>query len=74
MSTKAWRSAPGDRGRAWATESIVGQVRENTVRIRGRLSALGEAEEAMSSTGGLLRRCVGAMSRSDKGNRRRLLC
>jgi hypothetical protein len=64
----------GDSGRARATETLVGQFREHSVRISARLSALGEAEEAKSSTGGLLRRCVGAMTRSDKGNRRRLLC
>jgi hypothetical protein len=46
----------------------VSQFREHAVRIRARLFALGEAEEAQSSTGGLLRRCVGAMTRSDKGN------
>jgi hypothetical protein len=65
----------GDRGRAWATEAFVGQFGEDAVRIRARLSALGEAEEAQSSTGGLLRRCVGAISaRSAVGNRCRLLC
>jgi hypothetical protein len=63
----------GDRGRAWATEALVGQFRENAVRTRARLSALGEAEEAQSSTGGLLRRFVGAIPRYDNGNRRRLL-
>ena len=52
----------------------MGKFGKDAVRIRARLSALGEAEEAQSSTGGLLRRCVGAMTRSDKGNRRRLLC
>jgi hypothetical protein len=62
-----------DRGRARATKMLVGQFREHAVRIRARMSALGEAEEAMSSTGGLLRPCVGAMTRSDKGNHRRLL-
>jgi hypothetical protein len=58
----------------WATEALVGQFRENAVRIRARLSAHGEAEEAQSSTGGLLRRSVGAMTHFDKGKRRRLLC
>jgi hypothetical protein len=64
----------GNRGRAWATEALVGQFSEDAVRICARLSALGEAEEAQSSTGGLLRRFVGVMTRSDKGNRCRLLC
>jgi hypothetical protein len=64
----------GDRGRPWATEALVGQFKEEAVHIRARLSALGEAEEAQSSTGGLLRRCVGAMTRSDKGKGRCLLC
>jgi hypothetical protein len=52
----------------------VGQFGENVVRIRARLSALSEAEEAQSSTGGLLRRCVGAMTRSNEGYGCLLLC
>jgi hypothetical protein len=64
----------GDRGRALATETLVGQFSKSEVRICARLSALGETEEAQSNTGGLLRSCVGAMTRSDKGNRCRLLC
>jgi hypothetical protein len=36
----------GDHGRAWATETLVGQFREHAVRTSARLSALGEAEEA----------------------------
>jgi hypothetical protein len=63
----------GDRGRAWTIEELVGQFCEDAVRICARLSALGEAEEAQSSTCGLLRRCVGAKTRLDKGNRCRLL-
>jgi hypothetical protein len=59
----------GDRGRAWATKALVAQFSEDAVRICARLTALGEAEEAQSSTGGLLRRCVGAMTRSNKGKR-----
>jgi hypothetical protein len=58
----------------WATKTLVGQFREHAVRIRARISALGEAEEAQSSKGGMLCRCVRAMTRSNKGNRRRLLC
>jgi hypothetical protein len=46
----------GDRGRTWATETFVGQFNVHAVRIRARMSALGEAEEAQSSTGGLRRR------------------
>jgi hypothetical protein len=47
---------PGDRGRAWVTKALVGQFGENAVRICSRMSALGETEEAQSSTGCLLRR------------------
>jgi hypothetical protein len=64
----------GVSGRAWAAETLVGEFGEYSVRIRGSLSALGEAEEAQSGTGGLLRRCVAAMTRSDKGNGCILLC
>jgi hypothetical protein len=59
---------------AWATETFVGKFSENAVRVRARLPALSEAEEAQSSTGGLLRDYVGAMTTSDKGSRRGLLC
>jgi hypothetical protein len=57
-----------------SAKALVCQFGKHAVRICARLSALGEAEEAQSSTGGLLRRCVGAMTRSDEGNRCRLLC
>jgi ribosomal protein S12 methylthiotransferase accessory factor YcaO len=63
----------GNRCRAWAAEAFVGQFGKDADRIRARMSALGEAEEAQSNTGGLLRRYVGAMTRFDKGNRCRLL-
>jgi hypothetical protein len=53
---------------------LVGEFGDHSVRILARLSALGEAEEAQSSTGGLLRRCVGAMTRSDEGNNCRIFC
>jgi hypothetical protein len=53
---------------AWAAKTFVGEFGEHSVRIRARFSALGEAEEAQSSTGGLFRRCVGAMTRFDEGN------
>jgi hypothetical protein len=46
----------------------MGELCEHTVRALARVSALGDAEEAQSSTSGLLRRCMGAMTRSDKGN------
>jgi hypothetical protein len=36
----------GDRGRAWATETLAGQLKEHAVRNGARMSALGEAEEA----------------------------
>jgi hypothetical protein len=36
----------GDRGRARATKTLVGQFCEHAVRIYARLSALSEAEEA----------------------------
>jgi hypothetical protein len=58
----------GDRGRARAAEALVRELGKYSARIRARLSALGEAEEAQSSIGGLLCRCVGAMTRSDEGN------
>jgi hypothetical protein len=45
----------------------VGEFGEHYVRIRARLPAH-KVEEAQSSTGGLLRRCVGVMTRSDVGN------
>jgi hypothetical protein len=36
----------GDRGRAWAAETLVRELGKHSVRIRARLTALGEAEEA----------------------------
>jgi hypothetical protein len=63
-----------DRGRSWAAEMFVCENNEDTVRLRARLSALSEAEEAQSSTGDLFRGLVGAIARLDiKGNRRCLL-
>jgi hypothetical protein len=53
---------------------LVGQFDENAVHICARMSALGEAEEAQSSTGGLFRLSVGAMTRFDEGNGRLMLC
>jgi hypothetical protein len=61
------------RVRTWAAETSVREFGEAAVRIRAYVSALGEAEEARSSTGGLLRRCVVAITRYDKGNRRCML-
>jgi hypothetical protein len=58
---------PTCRGRAWGVETLVGELMEDAVRTCARLSALGEAEEVQSIKGGLLRRCVGAISRFDKG-------
>jgi hypothetical protein len=46
---------------------------EYAVLIYARLSALGEAEEAQSSMGGLLCRCVGAMTRYDESDVRHML-
>jgi hypothetical protein len=69
LSANAWHSScAGDRGRTWAAETLVGEFGERSVRILVLLPALGEAEEAKSSTCGLLRRCVGVMTRSDEGN------
>jgi hypothetical protein len=45
----------------------VRELGEYAIRVRARLSALGEADEAKSITGGLLHRCVRAMTRSDEG-------
>jgi hypothetical protein len=61
-------------GRGWQNQTLVGELfGEHSVRVRARLPALGEAEDAQSRTGGLLRRCVGAMNRSDEGNGCRLI-
>jgi hypothetical protein len=51
------------------TETLVCELSEDAVRIRTHVAILEETGEAQWSTGGLFRRCVGSMTRFDKGNR-----
>jgi hypothetical protein len=54
------------RGRSWATKTFMCELCEELVRVSAHLSA-------QSSTGGLIHRIVGAITRSNKDSRRCML-